>query len=287
MNATEFTFGVELETLVPDRLISSGELGIGGYHNGRQVSYLPEGWKAENDGSLRAEHSGWRGCEIVSPVLRGPEGIARVAEVIRKLEEKGHRVNMTCGVHVHIGWSHEYDMRALARLVTIVAYVEKGLYAITGTKSRELGRYCGGLRKYETVAKAQKEISEYRYHTLNLTNLASGRKRTVEFRCFSGSLNPTKVCGWIMVCLGLVERAFHVKRCPSWAPKAPKGGWAKKGEGQSECERLLGYLAWSAGAARLHGGKKYGWIHDGISQDAVKAEFRRLAKKYDGAGDEA
>ena len=59
------------------------------------------------------------------------------------------------------------------------------------------------------------------------------------------------------------------------------GGWAKNGEGQSETERLMGYLAWGEGYARLHNGLQYGWMGGEITQDEVKAEFRRLAKKYD------
>jgi hypothetical protein len=169
----------------------------------------------------------------------------------------------------------------LARLVTIVAYVEKGLYAITGTKSRERGIYCGGVRKYGNHKDAKATIDQRRYHTLNLTNLANGTKDTVEFRAFSGSLSETKVIGWAQVCLGLVERALCAKRNPSWSPKPLRGGWKKAGEGQSEAERLMGYLAWGKGYARIHGGRQFGWITDFIPQDAVKAEFRRLAKQYD------
>jgi len=169
----------------------------------------------------------------------------------------------------------------LARLVTIVAHLEKGLYAITGTKRRERGMYCGGVRKYGNPKDAKDHVDRQRYHALNLTNLARGTKDTVEFRIFSGSLNATKILGWIQVCLGLVERALCGKRQPTWNPKAPTGGWKKAGPGQSETERLMGYLAWGAGYARLHGGRQFGWISQTISQDQVKAEFRRLAKKYD------
>jgi hypothetical protein len=66
-----------------------------------------------------------------------------------------------------------------------------------------------------------------------------------------------------------------------WNPRPPTGGWRKPGEGQSEVERLLGYLAWGPGYARIHGGKQYGWLLDANAQAEVKAEFRRLAKKYD------
>ena len=43
---------------------------------------------------------------------------------------------------------------------------------------------------------------------------------------------------------------------------------------------MMGYLAWGAGYARIHG-RQFGWISDLVPQDEVKAEFRRLAKKYD------
>ena len=79
----------------------------------------------------------------------------------------------------------------------------------------------------------------------------------------------------------MVERALNGKRQPAWEPKPLTGGWKKAGLGQSETERLMGYLAWGKGYARIHGGKQYGWISDAIPQDEVKEEFRRLAKKYD------
>ena len=165
--------------------------------------------------------------------------------------------------------------------MTIVAYAERGLYAITGTKNRERSRYCGGVRKYGNGKDAKPVLDRNRYHALNLTNLANGRSETVEFRVFSGSLSATKVCGWIQVCLGLVERALTAKRTPTWNPKPLSGGWKKAGEGASEAERLMGYLAWGAGYARIHGGRQYGWISDAIPQEQVKNEFRRLAAKYD------
>lgn len=279
LNADQLTFGIEIETIAPETALADG-LRIGAYRRGVQVPYLPTGWKAESDGSINASGGG-RPCEIVSPVLCGAEGLGQVAEVLKVLNEKGHRVNASCGVHVHVGWKREWSSDALARLVTIVAYVEKGLYAITGTKARERGRYCGGVRRYGNQAHAKDRVEQGRYHALNLTNLAHGTKDAVEFRVFSGSLSAIKVLGWIQVCLGLVQRALAAKRMPSFHPKPVTGGWKKAGEGQSETERLIGYLAWAPGYARLNGGRSYGWLGTAFDQDAVKTEFRRLAKKYD------
>lgn len=280
MNANDLTFGIEIETIAPDSAVANDGLRIGPYKHGIQVPYLPAGWTAEADGSINNGNGGHK-CEIVSPVLRGEEGLAQAAEVLRTLEAKGHRVNASCGVHVHVGWQRDWPSEALARLVTIVAYVEKGLYAITGSKSRERGTFCGGVRKYGNDKNAKPNLDRDRYHALNLTNLARGTKDTVEFRVFSGTTSATKVVGWIQVCLGLVERALSGKRMPSWSPKPLSGGWKKAGPGQSEAERLIGYLAWGKGYARIHGGKQFGWISDAVSQDEIKAEFRRLAKKYD------
>jgi len=280
MNANENTFGVEIETIAPDSALRDHGLRIGTYHHGIQVPYLPAGWKAERDGSIQTNGRG-HSCEIVSPVLRGAEGLAQVAQVLRTLEEKGHRVKASCGVHVHVGWRRDWSADAMARLVTIVAYCERGLYAITGTKNRERGIYCGGVRKYGNDKDAKPVLDRNRYHALNLTNLARGVREAVEFRVFSGSTSATKVCGWIQVCLGLVERATSGKRMAKWSPGPLKGGWKKAGEGASEAERLIGYLAWGAGYARIHGGRQYGWISDLVAQDAVKSEFRRLAAKYD------
>jgi hypothetical protein len=280
MNANELTFGIEIETIAPPSAVENDGLRIGSYRHGIQVPYLPRGWKAEQDGSIDNSAGGYR-CEIVSPILKGDEGIRQVIQVVEILVAKGHRVNASCGVHIHIGWNPEWSSEALARLITIVAYLEKGLYAITGTKSRERCRYCAGIRKYGNEKDAKPALDRNRYHALNITNLTYGSKRTVEFRVFSGSLNATKIVGWIQVCLGLVERALTSKRMPTWNPKDPSGGWKKAGPGQSETERLLGYLAWGKGYARIHKGKQYGWISEAIPQDAIKAEFRRLAKKYD------
>lgn len=280
MHANELTFGVELETVAKATLMETDGLRVGPYHAGIQVPYLPRGWKAERDASLEVP-PGYVSCEIVSPILRGAEGLAQVAEVLRTLEAKGHALNRSTSVHVHVGWCRDWPSDALARLVTIVAYAEKGLYAITGTKNRERGMYCGGVRRYGNQKRAKDQLDRERYHALNLTNLARGTKDTVEFRVFSGSLSVVKVIPWVQVCLGLVERALNSKRSPTWEPKPLTGGWAKGGPGQSETERLLGYLAWGECYARIHGGRQYGWISDLVPQEAAKAEFRRLAAKYD------
>ena len=291
MEASEMTFGIEIETIAGQAAFNAG-LVIGARHSHanysrKQVPYLPEGWTAEADGSISVGNGGGQGCEIVSPILKGAEGIKQAVEVVRILRAHGHRVNMTCGFHVHVGWKRTEASEKLARLITMFSYCELGLYAITGTKSRENGQYSKGLRRYGKEKNAKASIETDRYHALNLVPLASGTRQTVEFRLFGGTLNAIKVAGYIQVCLGLVERAMNGKKSPKWCPEPLKanGGWAKNGVGQSEAERLIGFLAWAPGYAKVHGGKQFGWISDAVSQDAVKKMFRRLSKQYDGPVD--
>ena len=281
-NAKDYTFGIELECVVSSTTASRNNLRIGSYHSGVQVPFLPRGWKAERDASIRTP-DGHLACEIVSPVLKGEAGILEVIAVLKKLNELGFKVNESCGCHIHLGYDANWGVDVLSRLISITSYLEKGLFAITGTKKRERGTYCKGIRKHGDAPKAKEKMDPDRYCALNITNLANrhSRQRTVEFRVFSGSLNEVKIVGWIQTCLGIMERAVNSKRTPKWEPNAPSGGWKKDGPGHSETERLFGFLAWSKGVAKIHGGKQYGWITDAIPQETIKAEFRRLAKKYD------
>jgi hypothetical protein len=280
MNANDMTFGIEIESTIAIETGTRERMNIGSYHHGVQVPFLPAGWKAERDSSIQAS-AGRIGCEFISPVLKGEEGIKQVIEVVRILKAKGAAVNNSTGLHIHTFFDPNWGMDKLARLITVASYLEKGIFATTGTKKRERGRFCGGIRNYGNQPKAKTEMNIRRYHFLNIINLANHSKNTVEFRSFSGSLNEVKIVGWIQLCLGIVEKALTTKRLPKWSPKQPKCFWAKGGEGETETNRLLSYLGWSTGYARNLAGKQFGWITDIIPQTEIKKEFRRLAKKYD------
>ena len=199
------------------------------------------------------------------------------------MKEKGHTVNETCGIHVHVGFADK-SATDLAKLITIVSYLERGLYAITGTKSRERDKWCESVKYYDSAKNYQDKLrfcTTARYKILNIKNLQSGGTGTVEFRCFSGSLDAKKIVGWVQVCLGIVEKALTCKRCPSWNGKKLEGIWKRDGVGQTETERLLAYLCWGNYGKYLTHMKAYGWISNDIKQESIKKTFRELAKKYD------
>lgn len=280
MNASEISFGIEFETTLP----SNDRTPIGPYHNGYQVAWLPTGWKAEKDSSIKPQKRNRKGCEFVSPKLKGEAGVADVEAALDKINEHGARVNHTCGLHVTIEWNG--DAAALARLISLVGNHEKAIFASTGTKRREQTTYTKKLKQYANKDQAKSRCESDRYHLLNLTHLARGRNR-IEFRAFAGTLNKTKVIGYLMMVLGLVELALNTTRCADWEYTKREGAkscWDRPGAGNGETElnRLFYRLGWTKGwykgALR---DKAFGRIGT-PEMKTIKGKLLELARKYDG-----
>lgn len=285
MNANQIAFGIEFETTLP----ASDTTPIGGYHAGVQVPWLPAGWKAERDASIAAA-PGRRACEFVSPKLHGYAGLREVEQALDAINARGGRVNPTCGLHITVTW--EGDAMALARLISLVGNHERAIFASTGTRRREQTIYSKKIKQYGNKDDAKRRCEADRYHLLNLTHLARGRNR-IEFRAFAGTLNKTKVAGYLMMVLGLVELALNTTRCPDWdyaKREGAKSCWDRPGagEGETELNRLFYRLGWTKGwykgALR---NKAFGQLaDDGATPDlkAIKTKLLELARKYDAAG---
>jgi hypothetical protein len=248
MNANEIAFGIELETTIP----CTDNTPIGPYHNGYQVPWLPAGWKAERDGSIRPENNARKGCEFVSPILNGVEGVRQIENAIDQINARGGRVNSSCGLHITVSWNG--DAAALARLISLVGNHERAIYASTGTRKREQMIYAKRIKQYGNKDNAKSRCDSDRYHLLNLTHLTRSKNR-IEFRAFGGTLNRTKVVGYLMMVLGLVELALNTKRCSEWdyiKKEGTKSCWDRPGAGLGETElnRLFYRLGWTT-ASRL------------------------------------
>jgi hypothetical protein len=274
MQASELTFGIEIETTLP-----VGATPVGPHGSGVQVPWLPAGWLADADPSIHYSR-GRMACEFVSPVLKGGEGLAQLMQALALIRQHRANVNRSCGLHVHVGFDRN-DQPALARLVTLAANFEKALYAASGSKNRERGRWCGSVRRHQTVAGVQAAARYERYHVLNLNNLMTGEKPTVEFRVFGASLNTKKAVTYLRLCLALVERAYKAKRVTNWTAKPPveTSPIHREGEGQTEMTRLFYQIGWTKGRTD----HTYGDVPapGAPSVRQMKKELMRLAKKYD------
>ncbi len=235
VNPDTVTFGIEIECNLPVATVRRIGLQRGGHGRGVQVPGLPQGWEAENDGSLKAL-PGYMSVEITSPVLCGLDGLHQVREVFAKLNEWGFKVNKSCGQHVHIGaksllGSAVHDGEFLAeftrRLINLFSKHEFALLGITGRASRFGNYYCKSIKNDEN-AKFRKGVQFYqvdsyktnveRYRTLNLKNLTTSYsgKNTIEFRVFGGTTNATKAIGYIITALGLCIKAATTPVAPTF-----------------------------------------------------------------------
>lgn len=286
------TFGVEIECYIPATAIAANEIRIGAYHHGLQIPCFPDGWTAEHDGSIsHSGPTGMIGVEIVSPILKGAEGVEQMKLVFAKLNEWGAKVNRNCGFHIHIGIA-DRKIADVEKIARVAANFQTSLYAATGTKSREQGSYCQPIRdRYKNVDWKVRQASHVRFHdrymALNLTNWIEGRRPTVEFRVFAGTLNFVKAISYLRMTLATVEKAL-TSRTTQWEPKpvAEGNGIKRNGNGQTDICRFFYAMGWTTGRVDRPLGNI---AADVVPIEATKKELMRLARKYDGVtaeGDE-
>jgi hypothetical protein len=226
----EVTFGVEIECFVKRDWASRMGIVAGNYHRDSQLpAPFPYGWNAQRDASLRPDDEvTYRAMEVVSPVLKGVAGLKQVVLVLNTLERAGAKVSATCGLHVHVGMpsllgarASDFDLVAswVARLVALISRHEVALGAIGGTPTRFNNHYCQSVKdvwKHFHVWSKGNRAAQYqergsRYRVLNVAHLFDSQ-RTVEFRVFAGTLNATKVVGYITTALGLCHKAADKAR---------------------------------------------------------------------------
>lgn len=268
MNASEITFGIEIETTIPLNLLV-----VGPHGGGLPIPQLP-GWKADRDPSIVAH--GRDACEFVSPVYRGSDGLKQLIADVRKIKLLGAKINPSCGLHIHVGFPRG-DAAAMKRLTTLASNFEIALYAVTGTKTRQRGRWCGSIRRWQTADTAMQNATYNRYHVVNL----GSEHPTVEFRAFAGSMNLIKLAGYVAMCVALVERAINGKRISKWAPKptVESSPLHRNGDGQTQLCRFFYCMGWIKGQQPFTFGNLFG--PELPSLKIVKRMLMGMAREYD------
>lgn len=291
--AADLTFGIEIECLVP-----RGSMRVGGRHLGIEIGgEWPAGWKAESDGSLSSALPNYMPVEVVSPILKGADGIAQIRKVGELLARLDARVNNTCGFHVHVGAKsaagEDYNEVAdwVRRLLLLTAHHEMALYGASGARRRYNGRYCASLRQgrwaqhKENLKKRDMTADELRlqasgidrYQLLNVQNLF-GSKQTVEFRVFSGTMESLKMISWVQMCLALATRALdHTADFEGADARYASNG------ARGAMKRFFYLMGWTKGRKDYYKPTCMveGWVADLADLKPVKKELMRLAKKFD------
>ena len=246
--------GIELETLCEIR----PENGVGDYHDGYIVNELDSigcgNWTAEQDSSLNPvdEESG---IEFVSPPFAfNDRNILKLSDAVQDIRDKfDARVNQSCGTHISVSLP-ALDSQQYRRLYYVGRLLQQGMYASTGSITRETGCYAMPLKELpytgdDAIAEGVYS-SEDRCNWLNLVNVEkanrkyTGTRSRCEYRIFSGTTDSLRVITWTQLCVCLTKYAIRTDSpLPVQPISRPKG----VGEGRYYLDCLLKTIGWRDG----------------------------------------
>lgn len=217
------TFGVELEFIAPyhtTRALVAEALnaaGVAAFDAGYSHATSTK-WKLVSDASVSGSGNA---MELVSPILRGEAGLAKLKLACDVLVRLGCNVNKSCGFHVHIG-AADMPVAAQRRLAIMYSDFELVLDSCMPASRRDNNNtYLQSLRSMNksSVARATtaREIAGQinggsRYAKLNFT--AHWKHGTVEFRHHAGTISYDKARNWVLCCLRMVTTAEREVNTP-------------------------------------------------------------------------
>lgn len=232
--AKDITFGVEIETIVP---MASG-IRVGGRHAGLPLrvflqpngdfAFHTGGWKAERDGSIRADVYRFMGVEFVSPILGGDAGVANLCASVEDLLRMGAQVNSSCGLHITIGIESVIGtsdgaaaMEFCRKIGHLAKWHAKAIYGQT-KNARHKNYYSHPLNdqagEHLRIAARRPDVA---HRSLcgcgrGIVNFKKALKLdasagVIEFRAFSATLNIDEILHHLATVLGLCRRAHEVQ----------------------------------------------------------------------------
>jgi hypothetical protein len=181
-----------------------------GWQQNRDATNLTM-WVVKTDSSIQTASSHPYQVEVVSPVLKGADGL-KALKVVTDVLNTCARVNSSCGLHIHHGIRSNEDLR---RLVKAWFRMEEALFQIVPA-SRRNNRYCyrWGAWYHAPIIRDDQSVREWhnthiaeRYSALNLDSYWI--RSTVEFRFHSGSIDYGKIVNWTVATQALVDVALQ------------------------------------------------------------------------------
>ena len=166
-------------------------------------------WKIVYDASVTSTGTGiGRGLELVSPILKGEEGLKDLEKALNALKNAGGKVNTTCGLHVHID---TLGMNGVQRKNFFNGYVKNQdvmdrLVSSSRRNNRQYTcRYSASQAEQYANALENGQTGYSRYFTVNTCSFA--KYGTLEFRQHQGTLNGKKAVAWVQMLLGMAKVA--------------------------------------------------------------------------------
>lgn len=201
----KFTFGVEIECLVAANLMRESAtrnempFQYEGYNHVDNNHY----YKFVSDSSIRGENP----IECVSPVLTGKAGMKSLENCCKALNEAGAQVNISTGLHVHIGAANLSD-EAYINVFKNYQKLERVIDTFMARSRRaNNSQWCRTLQGRNFMWCTTKSdifdaMNGDRYFKVNACSYA--RHKTIEFRQHQGSTDFEKISNWVNFCAKLV-----------------------------------------------------------------------------------
>lgn len=207
-------FGIEIEMYAPSThnayavaaaITSAGVLCKHESYNHETRTW----WKIVSDASVNGRPNG---MELVSPPLSGTEGFRQVQVVSEVLVRLGCKVDVKCGLHVHLD-ATDLTVDAWKSIVRTYTKYEAhfdsmmpvsrraNTYAKTMSQARlSLLDACPTIRDI-----AMNVFYGDRFYKVNAQSYL--RHGTIEFRQHSGTVEAQKIIPWVRFLMGIVNKA--------------------------------------------------------------------------------
>ncbi len=220
------TFGIESEYVnVRNRELVDYVNNVGSYpiNLERYGHSVPSQWKVTTDQTVSTNYDfrtgDGNGGEIVSPILRGSNGLKEAYEMFKIIHQKvDNNINRHCGLHIHIGkvggWTVDEVKKINTRWIQFEDEIDQFIpQSRRGNSNRwcqsnkTMDRFNSWLERYQ--GNSTMDIwrrSSTRYVKLNLQSL--NRQNTIEFRHHSGTTDPKKITSWIKFLVGFVQASL-------------------------------------------------------------------------------
>lgn len=206
----ERTFGVEIE-------FQGNREEVARLMNAKGVRAYVEGYNHSTKSYWKLIPDSSCGYELVSPPLKGREGLEQLKKACEALKEAGASVDRRCGLHVHHD-INDYDAKQIANIFAIYIKLEKTIDTfVPNSRRANNNRYCRSLFQYTTPQtildklKAVKTIRDIeniwstRYLKVNFQSYV--KYGTIEFRQHSGTTEFDKMYNWILLTQQIVNMA--------------------------------------------------------------------------------
>jgi len=196
------------------------------------------------------DHSVWNvvfdsscGFEIVTPILKGKDGLEAVVKFLKSLnssgllQKHGLEVNQNTGTHVHLAWRYN-EPEKVRRILHFMRKHEAAFHSLIAPsrvidQEGDPNEYCQSVaaRFMETDVEAlqkpadiRKTFGDYeeRYCALNLTGFDS-ESSTLEVRSHHGTLDENKITLWLALWMNVHNALERIRvEVTGSAPELPE-----------------------------------------------------------------